>query len=107
MNLQLAEISRIVSPGKHAVMLLDRAGWYLSGEVALPANITLLPLSAKCPELKEMENIWQFMRDSWLSNQYFQNYDGIFGHCCFYRNYFFDQLWRIMSLGIRDWAHRF
>ena len=27
MNLHLAEISGMVSPGKHAVLLLDQAGW--------------------------------------------------------------------------------
>ena len=61
MNLHLAEISSMVSPGKHAVLLLDQAGWHLSGEAKVPANITLLPLPPKCPELSVMENIWQFM----------------------------------------------
>ncbi|GIX11441.1 MAG: hypothetical protein KatS3mg116_3151 [Elioraea sp.] len=44
MNLQLAEISTMVSPGKHALLLLDQAGWHLSGDLAVPDNITLLPL---------------------------------------------------------------
>jgi hypothetical protein len=67
MTLHLAEISAMVSLGKHAVLLLDQAGWHLSGEVAVPANITLLPLPPKCPELNVMENVWEFMRDNWLS----------------------------------------
>ncbi len=54
----------MVSPGKHAVLLLDQAGWHASGEVRLPANITLLPLPPKSPELNVMKNIWQFMRDN-------------------------------------------
>ena len=58
MNLHLAEISSMVSPCKHAVLLLDQAGWHLSDEVKVPAKITLLPLSPKCPELNVMENIW-------------------------------------------------
>ena len=62
MNLHLAEVSAMVAPGRHAVLLLDRAGWHLSGEVTVPANITLLPLPPKCPELNVMETIWQFMR---------------------------------------------
>jgi hypothetical protein len=44
MSLHLAEISRAVEPGRHAVLLLDQAGWHFSGDVTLPANITLLPL---------------------------------------------------------------
>jgi transposase len=39
-------------PGKHAVLLLDQAGWHASGDVAVPNNIALLPLSAKCPVRK-------------------------------------------------------
>jgi hypothetical protein len=58
MNLHLAEISEMVSPGKHAVLLLDQAGWHLSGDVAVPGNITLLPLPPKCPELNVMDKIW-------------------------------------------------
>jgi hypothetical protein len=43
MTLRLAESSEMISPGKHAVLLLDQAGWHLCGNVTLPANITLLP----------------------------------------------------------------
>ena len=107
MNLHLAEISRMVSPGRHAVLLLDQAGWHLSGEVAVPDNITLLPLPAKCPELNVMENVWQFMRDNWLSKRVFRDHDDIVGHCCFYWNRLIEMPWRIMSIGMRDWAHRF
>jgi hypothetical protein len=64
MNLRVPEMSSMVSPGKHAVLLLDQAGWHASGEVRLPANITLLPLPPKSPELNVMKNIWQFMRDN-------------------------------------------
>ena len=105
MNLHLAEISEMVSPGKHAVLLLDQAGWHLSGDVAVPDNITLLPLPPKCPELNVMENVWQFMRDNWLSNRVFEDHDGIVEHCCHAWNCLIDQPWRIMSIGMRDWAH--
>ena len=86
MNLHLAEVSAMVSPGRHAVLLLDQAGWHLSSKVALPDNITLLPLPAKCPELNVMENVWQFMRDNWLSNRIFRDPDDIAAHCCYHWN---------------------
>ena len=35
----------------------------------IPDNISIIPLPAKCPELNPGENIWQFMRDNWLSNR--------------------------------------
>jgi transposase len=107
MALHLAEISQAVEPGCHAVLLLDQAGWHLSDKLAIPDNITLMPLPAKSPELNPTENIWQFMRDNWLSNRIFRSYEDILDHCCHAWNKLVDQPWTIMSIGLRDWAHRF
>ena len=41
MNLHLVEISAEVAPGRHAVLLLDQAGWHTSARLKVPANITL------------------------------------------------------------------
>jgi transposase len=105
MALHLAEISRAVAPGAHAVLLLDQAGWHLSEKLDIPQNITLMPLPPKSPELNPVENIWQFIRDNWLSNRIFQSYDDIVDHCCFAWNKLIDQPWTIMSIGLRTWAH--
>ena len=59
------------------------------------------PLPAKCPELNPQENIWQFIRDNWLSNRIFKSYDDIVDHCCRAWNMLIDQPWRIMSIGAR------
>ena len=68
-------------------------------------NITLIPLPAKCPELNSQENLWQLMRDNWLSNRIFKSYDQIVDHCCDAWNKLIDQPWRIMSIGMREWAY--
>jgi transposase len=107
MALHLAEISRTVTPGAHAVLLLDQAGWHLSAKLDIPDNITLMPLPPKSPELNPVENIWQYMRDNWLSNRVFQSYGDILDHCCHAWNKLVDRPWTIMSIGLRDWAHRF
>jgi transposase len=107
MNLHLAEIAAQIAPGVHAALLVDQAGWHLSGGLAVPPNITIVPLPAKCPELNPQENVWQFMRDNWLSNRVFKSYEAIVDHCCVAWNKLIDQPWRIMSLGLRDWTHRF
>ena len=104
-TLHLAEIAATVAPGAHAVLLLDQAGWHGSGALIVPPNITLMPLPSKCPELNPVENIWQFMRDNWLSNRIFKSYDDILDQCCFAWNRLADQPWRIMSIGLRKWAH--
>ena len=105
MNLHLAEIAQAGAPGAHAVLLLDQAGWHLSDKLVMPPNLTLLPLPPKCPELNPVENLWQFLRDNWLSNRVFHSYRAIVDHCCYAWNKLVDQPWRIMSLGLRDWAH--
>ena len=104
MALHLAEIAKHVTPGKHCALLVDQAGWHMSERLAVPANITIVPLPAKCPELNPVENVWQFMRDNWLSNRVFTSYDAIVDHCCDAWNKLADRPWRVMSLGLREWA---
>ena len=93
--------------GAHAVLLVDQAGWHLSARLFIPANITIMPLPPKCPELNPVENIWQYMRDNWLSNRVFKSYDDIVDHCCYAWNTLIDRPWKIVSIGLRLWAHGF
>jgi transposase len=107
MNLHLAEISQAVATDAHAVLLLDQAGWHTSDKLELPANLSILLLPPQWPELNPTENIWQFMRDNWLSNRVFTSAEDIVDHCCRAWNKLVDQPWRIISIGLRDWAHAF
>jgi len=103
----LAEISAQVEPGHHAILLLDQAWWHTSQALETPPNITLLPLPAKAPELNPVENLWQFLRDNRLSSRIFRNYADIVDYCCAAWNTIADQPWRIMSIGLRDWAQEY
>jgi putative transposase len=105
MSMQLAEISQAVETGAHAVVLLDQAGWHTSSKLVVPPNISLLALPPKSPELNPTENVWQYMRDNWLSNRVFESTSDIVDHCCHAWNKLIDQPWTIMSIGLRDWAH--
>jgi hypothetical protein len=107
MNLHLAEIATQVAHGTHATPLVNPAGWHLSGGLIVPFNITIIPRPATCPELNPQENVCQFMRDNWLSNRVFKSYDAVLDHCCEAWNKLIDQPWRVISLGLRDWAHAF
>ena len=107
MNLHLAEISRTVASDAHAVLLMDQAGWHTTAKLTAPDNISIVMLPPRSPELNPVENIWQFMRDNWLSNRVFKSYNDIVDHCCGAWNNLVDQPWSIMSIGMRDWAHRF
>ena len=82
MTLHLEEISGAVAPDAHAVVVMDQAGWHTSGKLDVPANVSILALPSRAPELNPVENVWQFMRDNWLSNRVFSSYDDIVDHCC-------------------------
>ena len=107
MNLHLAAISADIAPGRHAALLLDQAAGISRASSSVPDNITIVPLPPKCPELNPQENVWQFMRDNWLSNRVFDDTDALLDHCCEAWNKLEARPWAIMSLGLRDWAHRF
>ena len=105
MQLHLDEIARRVARGAQAVLLLDRAGWHTSGYLGVPKNLTLVFLPARAPELNPVENVWQFLRQTWLSNRVFESYEAIIEAAC--------EAWRklvaqpdvISSISLRDWAH--
>ena len=105
MALHLAEISRHVAPGAHAVVTLDRAGWHQTGgKLRVPDNISLLPLPPYAPELNPVEDIWQFLRQNQLSNRVFESYDAIVDACCKAWNALIDDPARITSIATRNWA---
>ena len=105
MELHLQEIALAVQPGAHAVLFVDQAGWHVTAKLNLPENMTLVPLPSKSPELNPVENIWQYMRDNWLSNRIFKSYDDIVDHCCFDGNKLVERPWLITSIRMRGWAH--
>jgi transposase len=101
MNLHLVEIATTVAPGAHAALLVDQAGWHMSRRLLIPLNITPIVLPPKCPKLNPVENVWQFMRDNWLSNRVFKSHEDLVNHCCDAWNKLTDEPWRIMCVGLR------
>jgi transposase len=51
--------------------------WHGAKALVVPNNISLVPLPPRAPELNGQENIWQFMRQNWLSNRIFKSFDDI------------------------------
>lgn len=105
MQLHIDEISLRVQRGAHAVLLLDRAGWHTTGKLTIPKNMTLIFLPSRSPELNPVENVWQYLRQNWLSNRVFDNYDAIIDAACQAWNNLIDQPETITSIGMRKWAH--
>ena len=107
MNHHLSAIAQAVAPNAHAVLLLDQAGWHTSLRLKVPPNITIMPIPPRSPELNPVENLWQFIRNTWLSNRVFRSYNQIVDLCCDAWSRLLAQPLRIMSIGLRDWAHGF
>jgi hypothetical protein len=105
MNEHLKEISGHVSPGAHAALLLDQAGWHQTGgRLCVPDNITLLPLPPYAPELNPMENVWEHLRANKLCRLVWDSYEAVLHACGEAWNFLIEDPSRIRSIGTRDWA---
>ena len=112
-NLDRDQCRHVDPESAHAVVLIvDRAGWHLTtGKLAKsPKNLTIMALlPSRAPELNPVENIWQYLRANWLSNRDVRRSYECHRRCCDAEawNKLVDQPWKIMSLGMRKWAHGF
>jgi hypothetical protein len=104
MSLHLTEISRHVAPGAHAIIVLDGAGWHGAADLAVPGNLTLLPLPPYSPELSPVENVWQYVRQNQLSLRVWPNYDAIVDTCGRTWNALMALPERLASITRRDWT---
>jgi transposase len=69
MNAFLEQFGRELPPDVHAAMILDQAGWHVARALRVPANVTLVLLPPKSPELNPVENLWHYLRSHHWSNR--------------------------------------
>lgn len=104
MSFHLAEIARQVAPGVHAVLVLDGAGYHGAKDLAVPENITLLPLPPYAPELNPIENVWEYIRANKLAITVFDSYADIVEKTCEAWMFFAADKARVASITARSWA---
>jgi transposase len=75
MSRYLLEISTAVGPARRVVLVMDRAGWHISKDLEVPANIDLLLLPPYSPELNPVERLWLYLKSHYLSNRLYADYD--------------------------------
>jgi len=73
MALHLRWVSEQLGPARHAVLLVDGAGWHVANALRVPENITLLKLPPYSPELNPTELVWLWLKEQQLSNRVFAN----------------------------------
>ena len=76
-NAFLAELATRLSPGVHAVLIWDNAGFHTGGGVVVPPNITLLPLPPYAPELNPIENLWHYLRSHHWALRVYKDYEAL------------------------------
>ena len=104
MNEHLAEISRCVSEGAYAVLIIDGAGWHIASRLVVPHNIGLLKLPPYAPELNPTENIWEYLRGNFLSHVVYDSYDAVVAACRKAWKRLIATPGRIRSIATRRWA---
>lgn len=105
MNLFLAELSNNAKPGRHIALIIDNAGWHKSTELIIPHNITFIPLPAYAPELNAMEQIWQWIKNTFLSHQHYLGYTQIVDKVTNVWNQFSKNVELVKSIITRDWIN--
>ena len=76
-NQFLQEFSRQLAPGVHAVLLWDNAPYHVSGDLVVPANVSLIGLLPYSPELNPVENLWHYLRAHHWSNRVYADYEAL------------------------------
>lgn len=100
----LKEISTHVPKRRHAVVVMDQAGWHKTKELNIPENISILHLPPYSPELNPQENVWQYLKDHFLANRTFDSLQEILIESCNAWNQFVETPTLIQSLTSRKWA---
>ena len=104
MEVFLAELARAVSAGTHVALVLDGAGWHVSKQLVMPANLTLIPLPPYSPELNPVERVWEYLRDRWLSHRVLAGgYEAVVDAACAAWNALLAEPGRLRSLTNFPW----
>ena len=105
MNEHLKEISTQVSPGAHAVLVCDGAGWHQPGKrLAYPTTSRSCRYRPNASELNPMENVWDYLRGNKLSSLVWDSSEAIVRACKDAWYFFVNDPERIVSIGTRHWA---
>ena len=130
MNAHPAGIAGRVAPGAHAILVLDGAGWHSSKTLAVPENISLLPLPPHSPAPDQVRGypgsspglswsgtpdqvrgwlwlwgwLWDYLRANWLAISVFDDYPAIVDACGLAWNRFADDPKTVTSITDRQWA---
>ena len=103
MQIYLDKFAETIAPDEHVLMALDQAGWHGAKDLKVPANITLVPLPPRSPELNPVERLWLFLKQKFLSHRLLDDYDAIEAAICAAWQRLIGQAGRLTSLTSYPW----
>ena len=104
MNRHLRDVGRELPDGKHAVMVLDGAGWHKSKDLEIPSNVSLLHLPPYSPELNPIETVFPVLKHRHFANRVFENAEHVRKTVTEVWDTFSHKTEEIMRITRRDWA---
>ncbi|HDY8106446.1 TPA: IS630 family transposase [Vibrio vulnificus] len=99
----LKQLSAVTEKGRHAVAIMDGAGWH-TNDIAEPFdNVSIIKLPPYSPELNPIEQMWSWLRQHSLANQSFADYEDIVSKVCRAWNSFLECSARVRQMCSRRW----
>ena len=77
---------------------MDRAGWHVARDLAIPSNLTPVFLPPYFPELNAIERVWLYLRERFLPHRLWPTHKDILDACCSAWNALLAEAGRIRSL---------
>jgi transposase len=105
MNKFLEDLSHTIEGNRHIALIVDNAGWHTAKKLTVPSNITLIPLPPYAPELNAMEQVWEWIKNHYLSNQCYGLYEDIVSMACYAWNQLAQNVDLVKSIMYRDWIN--
>ncbi|KZN46077.1 IS630 family transposase, partial [Pseudoalteromonas luteoviolacea] len=103
MTQHMRQISQATPIGRHAVVIIDGAGWHTHDTASEFSNLTLIKLPPYSPELNPIEQVWSWIRQHCLSNRIFSGYVEIVDEVSKAWNQFISIPERVKKMCSREW----
>lgn len=104
MREHLGQISKRTQHDRHAIVVMDGAGWHTNDIGDEFPNITIMKIPPYSPELNPIEQVWSWMRQHYLANRKFKGYEDIVNACSHAWNSFRKDTNRVIKMCSRKWA---
>lgn len=105
MRQHMSQISQATPLGRHAVVIIDGAGWHTYDTASQFKNLTLIKLPPYSPELNPIEQVWSWLRQHCLSNRVFSGYEEIVDEVSKAWNQFISVPERVRRMCAREWIN--